>query len=270
MSFAENDEVVEALVSDGADEALSEGIAVGAVARYADALDAIVTEHGAPRLGEERVSIVDEVSGIPQKSVTAVEEVAGHLLHPAFVRGNMDASDVHLAGLELYHEEDHVADGAEGAEGLDSEEIASVEGIPVAFEELLPGLLSRSFGGRNDTGVIEDTGNRIAGQTDLQAPKGVADLGVAPAGILVGKADDELSNVVGLARPTRRSPNGGAVVLASDQLSKPIEESLGGDDLTAGLALTRREHLALDGEASTLVVGERDTLATGDLGEDLA
>ena len=42
-------------------------------------------------------------------------------------------------------------------ERLDSEEIASVEGIPVAFEELLPGLLSRSFGGRNDTGVIEDT-----------------------------------------------------------------------------------------------------------------
>lgn len=65
VALAEDDEMVEALVSDGADEALSEGIAVGAVARYADTFDAIVAEHGAPCLGEERVSIVDEVSGIP-------------------------------------------------------------------------------------------------------------------------------------------------------------------------------------------------------------
>ncbi len=48
VALAEDDEVVEAFVSDGADEALSERIAVGAAARYADTFDALVAEHGAP------------------------------------------------------------------------------------------------------------------------------------------------------------------------------------------------------------------------------
>jgi len=270
VAFAEDDEVVEALCPDGADEALSEGITVGAVAGDADALDAVVAEHGSPSFGEKWVSVVDEVSGLPEESVEGVEKVAGHLFHPRIVWCDADTSDMHLAGLEFHHEEDHVADCAKGAKCLDGEEVAGVQSFPMAFEELLPGSLARALGFRLNTRFFEDAGDSGSSNVMLQASKGVTDLGVAPAGIFVGKTDDELSDVLGLARPARCFPIGGAVVLLDRELSEPIEESLRGDDLAAGLALGRRERFAPYGEAPALVVGERDTLATGDLSEDFA
>ena len=58
---------------------------------------------------------------------------------------------------------------------------------------------------------------------------------------------------------------------STDRAGLPLSiPTVRGDDLTAGLALGRSERLALDGEASTVVVRERDTLTTGDLGEDFA
>ena len=124
MTLAENDKMVEALRSDCPYKSFCVWIAVGTAARYADAFYPVVAEHGAPSFGEKRVSVVDEVCGISEEPVTAVEEVAGNLLHPRFIGGDTDTGDVNPAGLQFHHEEDHVANGAEGAQGLDSEEVS--------------------------------------------------------------------------------------------------------------------------------------------------
>ena len=205
-----------------------------------------------------------------EEPVTAVEEVAGNLLHPRVIGGDMDASNVNPTGVQFHHEEDQVANSAEGAQGLDSEEVTCIEGIPVALEELLPGFLARAFGFWFNTSFFQDVGYRGPSDVVLQTPEGISDLGVAPAVIFVGKTDDELSDVLGLARPARCFPIGGAVVLLDRELSEPVEESLRGDDLAAGLALGRCEPLALDGEAPTLVIAEWDAFATGNLSECLA
>jgi len=160
VMLAEDDEVVEALVSDGADEAFSEGIAVRAAAGDADAFCPVVAEHGAPSFGEKQVPIVDEVSGMAEEPVTAVEKVAGNLLHPRVIGGDTDTGDVNPAGLELHHEEDQLANGAEGAEGLDSEVSHTRRGYPSGFRGTASGSCFETF--RRDALATGDLGEDLA------------------------------------------------------------------------------------------------------------
>ena len=50
---------------------------------------------------------------------------------------------------------------------------------------------------------MEEVGDRVSADVDLQARvDGVADLRVAPGEVLLGEPDDQLADLVGLARPT--------------------------------------------------------------------
>jgi hypothetical protein len=75
---------------------------------------------------------------------------------------------MHGARLELDDEEDHDADGAEHAQRLDAEEVASVQRLPVARNELLPEPLSTSLRRRFDARVRQDVRDRRPADLDLQ------------------------------------------------------------------------------------------------------
>jgi hypothetical protein len=126
VSFAEDDEVIQALSPDGRHEALRVWVAVRALRRNRDALHAVGFEPCRPRLGEHRIPIVDQAARLAQKPIHGVQQVPSHLLHPIPVRSDVDPCDLHRARLHLHDEEHHVADGAEHAEDLDTEEVARV------------------------------------------------------------------------------------------------------------------------------------------------
>jgi hypothetical protein len=106
-----------------------------------------------PSLGEHRVPIVNEVTGVAKKSVLRIEQIARRLLHPVPVRGDADPCDPHRMGLHVHDEEDHVANRPEHAQDLDAEKVASVQGLPVALEKLPPGSLAAARRRRLDPGL---------------------------------------------------------------------------------------------------------------------
>ena len=105
----------------------------------------------------------------------------------------------------------------------------------------------------------------IIGDVDLQAAKGISELGVAPRDVLAGEADDEGADLVGLAGSTGLAALLRAVVLLRDELPKPLEDGLRTNNLAAAFALLRCERLALHGQAMALLVGEGNALAPSGL-----
>ena len=110
VPLAEDDELVEALVSDRFHETLRVRVAVGAVRRNRHALHAAARQQHRPRLGEHRVPIVDQVGGVAQESVHRIEQISRRLPHPIAVPSGANTCDRHSARLQLDHEEHHVAD----------------------------------------------------------------------------------------------------------------------------------------------------------------
>jgi hypothetical protein len=135
---------------------------------------------------------VDQVSGVAEEAVNRVEQIASNLHHPSTVRVDADASDVHGSRAKLHDEEDHVADGSKHTQRLDGEEIASVQRLPVAPEELLPSPLPVAFRCWFDASLGEDVGDRSPADLDLEPTQSVADLGVSPAGVLFGDTENKL------------------------------------------------------------------------------
>src|ERR1019366_1547628 len=194
VPFAEDDEVVQALVSDRFHETLGVRVAVGALRRNRHALHAAAFPQRRPRLREHRVPIVDQVGRVAQESVCQVEQIADNLLHPIAVGSNANPCDLHGARLHLDHEEHHVADRPEHAQDLDAEEVARVQRLPVALEKLRPGPLAVAFRRRFDAGFRQHGGHRRAADLDLQPAQRVADPGVAPARVVARKLEHELAD----------------------------------------------------------------------------
>src|SRR5262249_60790762 len=93
------------------------------------------------RRGVERVSVQDDVLHAAQESVARIGQVPGELRHPRAVRLRRDPGDLHHASLQLYDEEDDVADQAVQRQHLDGEEVGRREAVPMHGEEGFPGCL---------------------------------------------------------------------------------------------------------------------------------
>ena len=94
MTLAEQDELVEALALDVADEALGVGVEVGTAWPQADWLDPARREELAKGSGLKRVAVHDEVPLAEEEAVVGVEEVPGDLEHPGTVRLAHDTGDL--------------------------------------------------------------------------------------------------------------------------------------------------------------------------------
>jgi hypothetical protein len=70
------------------------------------ALHPSLPQNGLERLGDQRVSIVDQVLGLPEKPVHPVGQVPRHLLHPVAVGIHTYPRDLHGTTLEGDDEED--------------------------------------------------------------------------------------------------------------------------------------------------------------------
>ena len=71
MGFAKHYKVIEALISDRLDEALSVRITVWALRRDGDARDAVAFKKKFPRLREQRITVVDQELGAAKEAIHA-------------------------------------------------------------------------------------------------------------------------------------------------------------------------------------------------------
>jgi hypothetical protein len=260
MSLAEDDEVIETLVLDGLYKALRVWIAIWTLRRNLHALHASRFQNRDERLGEQRISIVDQVLRATKKPINRICQISCHLLHPRFAWVNGNPGDLNGPTLELDDEEHHVPNRAEWPQGFHAEEIAGVERVPMALHELLPGPLPLALRCRLDPFFQQDVGHRRSSDLDLQSgPKGVAYFRISPAQIRQGHSDHQLADVLLLPWSTDLLLR--AVVFLRRHLAKPPQERPRLHDLAALFPLFRAQSFAGDGEATTLVGCEYDPIA---------
>src|ERR1035437_3125238 len=109
VSSGDDEEMVEALLADGADEALGVRVRTTRTHRRADALDADRGEHLVEAGGELGVAVADEEPEAPAGIVHVRGEVPGYLGHPGTVRVGSGPENMHNAALDLDDEQDVVA-----------------------------------------------------------------------------------------------------------------------------------------------------------------
>src|SRR5664280_1396461 len=269
MALPEDHEVVQTLISYRLYEALRAGVAVGTLCRNGHALDAAGLQERRPCLRVQRVSVVDQIARVAQESIHWIKQVPGNLLHTRTIWRNTDPCNMHRTGLHLNDKVDHVADGSEQAQDLDTEEIAGVKSFPVALEKLLPGPFAVAFRCRFDSCLDQDVRHCRATDLDLESAQRVTDLRVTPADVLAGEPDDEFADLRRLARPAGLAALRRAIVLLGSELPKPRRDGGGADDLATGLAFFGRQCLALDRQPAPLLVGKRNAFPACGLGVDL-
>jgi hypothetical protein len=123
VTFAERNDVPEALVLDRPNEPLGVGVQVRAPRRQAQQSYARDLEKAPEVRRIEGIAIDDEVPEARQRTRRGVSEVAGDLRHPGPVGLRGDASDVNASGLEVDDEQHEVAYEPSAREHLHAEKV---------------------------------------------------------------------------------------------------------------------------------------------------
>jgi len=255
VGFAEGDDVVEALVADGAHEALGVGVEIGTAWRDADDAHALVGEQPTERGGVEWVAVGDQEALAGEEAIERVGEVATDLLHPGVGGPVDDAREMDPPGRELDDEEDVVADQAEEGEDLDGEEVRRGDGVPVAAQEGAPRDSPSSLRCGEDAIGGEDTFDGRAADRATEVREGADDAGVSPARVVPRDAQDQGADLPVDGRSAGSAPVA-AVVLLGDQVPVPPQNRLRSDDRGQLPESLSAEALALLGEPPRLGVGE--------------
>lgn len=136
VTSAEDQKVVEAVVSDGAHEALGERVRAGGADRGLDRLDADRGEDAVERRGELRVPVAYKETEATACLFEITDEVAGDLGDPGFLGIGTDADKVDDPTFDFDHEQDVMA--AE-QHGVDGEEVGRQYALGLGAKELGPG-----------------------------------------------------------------------------------------------------------------------------------
>src|ERR1035441_4858982 len=135
MTATEDQHPVEALATDGTDEALSEPVSSWRPDRGADGPDALRPEDLVETRGELGVSVPDQELDRMSPVAEYQAQVAGLLDDPRPIRVCRDPHHVHPSGVE-FDEEEHVKLSKQHR--VDGEEIAGQHGRRLAAKELFP------------------------------------------------------------------------------------------------------------------------------------
>ena len=106
VASTEDQEVVQAVFSDGANPAFGKRVRPWGAARRLDGLDADRGEYSVERRGELGVPVADEEAETTTGIFESAGEVAGDLGHPEIAGVGGDAEEVNHAAFDFDHEQD--------------------------------------------------------------------------------------------------------------------------------------------------------------------
>jgi hypothetical protein len=216
---------VQALGPHRPDPALRGGVGVGRLHRRDQHLGALGAEHVVEGPREFRVAVAQHNAQLSASFAQHHQQVAGLLGDPQTVGGGGHPGQVDPPGVQL-DEEQHIPPPQ--PDRVDGEEVAGHDSGCLLAQECSPGR-----GHRPGCGIQSMTaeGGADRGCRDLhpEAQQFSLDALVAPAGMLLGQADDQLLDVV-----VQRWPAGLVWVGpgASDQASVPAQQHLRPDEET--------------------------------------
>ena len=158
-SFAEKDELVQALALDRENESLRKCVQVGAAAGKFHVGDAGVLKDPEELISELIVSIVDQQPLVAEKAINAIHKVPSDLSHECHRRVGGDAGDLHTTRGEFPDEEHIVGEESLHGPDLDGEEVRGGKHVPVCSKEVTPTCSLAPLGSGNDPVFLEDVGD---------------------------------------------------------------------------------------------------------------
>ena len=263
----EEDHATQTLTLDASHKSLDVCIQVRRPCRQGDRMQR--SENRTERLAELRVAIHEQVPRAKQEAVEWIGHVARDLFHPSFIWVRCATSEMHTAGRDFHDEEQIQGDQPTPGPHLDGGEVDGAEYLPMSLDECLPSGLSLALRSRFNPMCFEDVSDRPVGDLVAQVGQGAFDAIVTPGRILAGHAENEFDDFSRGARPPDLLAAMAVVPFQRDELTVPTEDRVwGGDrpDLAERLAA---EDLALDGQATPLVIGEPNALLAVRFLEDL-
>src|SRR5712691_849506 len=191
-------------------------------------LHATVTQELVERLGELRVSIMNEIALAQQEAIAVIGQLPGTLHHERLVWIGADPGDVYAPRAELHHEPDIIRHQSMPGSDLDGEEVRRDEHLPVHLEEFRPTrpCLS-SLGRRVDVMATQDVTHGNLVDVMPEVGQRTLDTLIPPTGVLLSHAHDELLDLLGNARSSKLFALLAAVKLPGNQLLIPSHEGGG-------------------------------------------
>src|ERR1035437_9509685 len=248
VSSGDDEEMVEALLADGADEALGVRVRTRRTHRRADALDADRGEDFVEAGGELGVAVADEEPEAPAGIVQIGGEVAGDLSHPWVIGIGGGTEDVDDASLQ-FDDEQHVV--APQEDRVDVEEVRGHNALGLGGEELGP-RWALSPGCRWETVVAQHGRDARLRHADAELLQLADDAEITPPGVLPSQAADQLHGLFGKARTTWSAVRVGPALL--DQRAVPAQDRLWADEERS--PVFSRNKTGQEGDEGTVGPGE--------------
>jgi hypothetical protein len=218
VTSAEDQHVVEALSSNGADPTFRERVCPGCPDGRLHDAEALGPEDLVERSGELGVPVPDEKHLLIEAS--GDRQVPSQLGDPGRVGSAGGAGHVHTPRGELDEKQD--VQGLQ-PDGLDREEVAGQRSPALRSEELGPGGTGAPWGGP-EARSAKDSSDRARSDPDPELAELSLDPHAPPSRILPPKTEDEIADLRTQRRPARASPPVGP--LASDELAVPSKQRL--------------------------------------------
>src|SRR6266536_3879005 len=215
LAATDDQEVVEALRADGADETLGVGVRLRRSDRRLDHADVFAAEHFMERGGELAVAVVDQEAHPLEQAGEA--EVARLLEHPVSGRVCRAAGEVDAPAAEL-DEEEHVE--AAQRDRLDGKEVAGDGACGLLANERRPGC-SLAAWRRVYASTLKHSPHRARGEAEAELDQLTSDPLIAPARVLPRQPHHQLAQ-----RLVRRWTAGFALLvcpLPAHQLPMPTQ-----------------------------------------------
>src|SRR6266487_2747102 len=242
MAAIQDQQPVETLGADGADEPLGVGVCLWCSDRRVDHLDALAPEDLVEGGGELAVVVVDQEAHPLEHAGKA--EIARLLGYPGAGRVGRAARQVDLAVSE-FDEEEHVE--AAQRDRVDREEVARQHARSLLAEEVAPARACTPRGWL-ETGAEQDAPHRARRDTQAELEQLAGDPRVAPTRVLACESQHELAHLIingwTAGSPRRLRP------LAADEFAMPAQKRLRRHDQS--VAPPPREQAHERGEEGTI------------------
>jgi len=259
MTFAEGNDVPEALGLDRPNKPFGIGVQIRAPRRQAQQLNAGGLQESPEVRRKEGIAIDDEVPEARQRARRGVGEVAGDLRHPSPVGRTGDAGDVNASGLEVDDEQHEVAYEPSAREHLHAEEVGCGDGTPVRPEKRLPRHRPSPERSGLDAVLGEDALDGGPSEFEAEVLECTAKPRVAPRRILARHREQLLDFVTSGGWTARTDADTTPVVLRSDLLAVPPKDGLRRCERRHISQQLASERLSLLGEQPSLGIGEAKT-----------
>jgi len=222
--FTKDDKMVQRFTTYALDPALGMGVHLWSAWSDGYDLDAFGFEDAIEVRTELAVEIADQVRGFKGLLRGVLTEVIGLLGDPGLSRIGGKPGDVNAPAADMEKEKYKTIDETAPGEDLLGEEIAAPQRGGMALDELVPSALSALGRGFDAFGPEDIADGRQANGGQAELCQFAVDAFGAPVGF-AGQAEDELTQVVGRARPPGPGGLGDRVFL-----SDPAEKGPRGDD----------------------------------------